>query len=207
MYRRVISDRLFTQHKKYLLWNGVNNFLGGVKYTLSTDSLLSVMNVENPFLTGSISYISKDLVGQLGCFVYAYRQNNTSNDKEPVRTGKKLNAMVQGCVFLENVTPFIPSSMYIPIAGISNIIKNICMVGTGSINAKIIREIAKDNNDVAEIYTKISAHNSVSSSFGMMTGLLLIHFFPSRVLRFWVICPLVSLLHYKSYCIMLKHVF
>ena len=207
MFRRIVNDRLFTHHKKYLFWNGANNFLGGIKYTLSTDSLLSVMNVESPFLTGRISYISKDLVGQMGCFEYAYRQNNTSNDKEPVKTGKRLNATVQGCVFLENVTPFLPSSMYIPVAGVSNIIKNVCMVGSGSINAKIIREIAKENNDIAEIYTKISAHNSVSSSLGMMTGLLLIHFIPSRVVRFWVICPLISFLHYKTYCITLKHIF
>lgn len=210
--QRVFNDTLWRNHKSFVRWNFISSMLGGWKYTLSTDSLLCVMNADNPIVTGSVSFITKDLIGQLGTCFYAYRKDCTTGDKCIFTYGLNINILLQCCIFLENSTPFLPSYMYIPVASLSNIIKNISMMGMGGVNTSVIRCITEQRVDsgtfnTTEMYSKITAQNSTASSIGMLLGLGTIILIPSRTIRFFTVCPLLSMGHYLSYKKSLKCIF
>lgn len=215
--QRVFNDALWKNHKSFVKWNFISGLLGGWKYTLSTDSLLYVMNMDNPFVTGSISFISKDLIGQMGTCFYAYRKDCSGGDRCTLTYGLNINILLQCCIFLENSTPFMPAYMYIPLASTSNVIKNISMMGMGAVNTNIIRQIvdreksgiteSSSSINSAELYSKIAAHNSTASSIGMLLGLGTILLIPSRSIRFITVCPLLSICHYLSYKKSLKCIF
>ena len=212
MIKRVFGDSLWKRHKTFVRWNFLSSVLGGWKYTLSTDSLLCVMNFDSRLLSGSVSFISKDLIGQLGTCFYAYRRDSSEGDRCTLTYGLNINILLQCCIFLENSTPFLPSYFYLPIASTSNIIKNISMVGMGAVNTNVIREIANDRSsgDIiqsAELYSKIAAQNSTASSIGMAMGIATIVLIPSRTIRFLFVCPILSLSHYLAYKKSLTYIF
>jgi len=209
--QRIFGDSLWKNNSSYVRWNFISSVLGGWKYTLSTDSLLYIMNVNDPIMSGSVSFISKDVIGQLGVCFYAYRKDSSEGDRCTLTYGLNINILLQCCIFLENATPFLPSYMYLPIASTSNIIKNISMMGMGAVNTNVIREFINrsecENIKGAELYSKITAQNSTASSIGMLLGIGTIMLIPSRSVRFFTVCPLLSLSHYLCYRESLRAVF
>ena len=91
-------------------------------------------------------------------------------DKDTKKFVKYSMAFQQASVFMECATPILPISTFIPVAGLANIGKNIAATGIGAVNAKIIATLAEDNN-VGEIYAKISVLNTLGSTIGMGLGL------------------------------------
>ena len=65
---------------------------------------------------------------------------------------------------------------------LSNIGKNIAATGMGAVNAKIIQKLAEDNN-IGEIYAKISILNTLGSTIGMAIGLVITARVPDHSMR------------------------
>ena len=180
---------------RYLAFNSLSNFCGGINYALSTHSMLNSLSIDNEVMTLSTGFILKDVIGQLGTVTFAYSKKSV--DKSPRKFGNKMNILNQFCFFLENLTPFFPQ-FFLPIAGLSNLGKNMSMIGIGSVNVKCMNKL-KNKDELGDSYSKITAQNSVSSSLGMATGVFITTILPSHEERLCFVFPIVSIIQLWSF--------
>jgi len=197
LIRKRMCKRKFHKHyPKYLAWSFISNTMSSMESVLGTHSMLSVVGKESTELAVSFNYIGKDLFGQIGGLWYMYRMGGES-DKNPKRFIKKTMFTQQASIFLECATPLLPSSLFIPIAGLANIGKNISFTGLGSINAKVIQHMDSRKN-VGEMYAKITTINTIASTIGMMIGLGITAYVPDHGTRLCII-PFITVLRLWTY--------
>lgn len=106
-------------------------------------------------------------------------------DKQPIRFLLYSNIIQQTAFTATCITPF-ASSYFLLIAGCSNILSNISFTGFGAINAKCIQKLAIDNN-MGEMYAKVTAINTLGSSLGLLLGLGITVVIPDHGLRMLVL--------------------
>jgi glutamate N-acetyltransferase/amino-acid N-acetyltransferase len=158
--------------------------------------MLSVVGQASTELTLSVNYIGKDIVGQIGGLYYMNKMGQKA-DKDPEKFVKYSMAFQQTAVFMECATPMLPISMFIPVAGLANVGKNIAATGIGAVNAKIIAKLAEENN-VGEIYAKISVLNTLGSTIGMGLGLAIAAKVPDHSMRMGIM-PFLTMIRIYSY--------
>lgn len=190
------SGKVNNKYLYFIGWSSLSNLIMSMENVLGTHSTLSVLGKSSTELTLSANFIGKDIIGQIGSLLYINKMGKKV-DKDPKKFIKYSMIIQQSSVFLESVTPLLPTSMFIPIAGFSNIMMNISFTGCGAINAKIIPLLAEDNN-IGEIYSKITIINTISSSIGMGLGLCIIGYIPEHEKRIFII-PILSILRIYTY--------
>jgi hypothetical protein len=186
-------------HPKYLTyvgWYSLSNMIVSMENVISTHSMLSVLGKVSTELTLSVNFIGKDLIGQVGALTYMNKMGKKA-DKEPQKFIKNSMILQQSSVFLESFTPLLPIEAFIPVAGLSNIMMNISFTGFGAINAKIIPKLAEDDN-VGEIYAKLTVINTIASSLGMGLGLGVVAFIPDHSMRICIL-PILASIRIYSY--------
>ena len=188
--------KVHQKYGRYVGWSCLSNFIVSIESVLSTHSMLSVVGQASSELTFSINYIGKDIVGQLGGLYYMNRMGEKA-DKDSSKFVKYSMAFQQSAIFLECSTPLLPIYAFIPVAGLANIGKNIAFTGVGAVNAKIITKLAEDNN-VGEIYAKISVLNTLGSSAGMGLGLIIAAHIPDHTMRLGLM-PFLTAIRIYSY--------
>jgi len=198
MFKQIVfpRGRIHPSYKKYLYWSLSSNFISSVESVLSTHSMLSVIGQASTELTVSVNYIGKDIIGQFGGLYYMNKYSQNA-DKKPQKFINYAIGIEQSCIFLECMTPLLPINAFIPVAGFANIGKNIAFTSYGAINAKIIPTLAEDDN-IGEIYAKISVLNTMASSSGMVVGLVIASFIPDHSTRLCII-PVLSVLRAYTY--------
>jgi len=188
--------KVHKNYKKYVGWSCFSNFIMSIEGVLSTHSMLSVIGHTNSELNFSLNYIGKDIIGQLGGLYYMNKMGQKA-DKDHIKFIKYSMIFQQTSIFMECGTPLLPVSFFIPVAGIANIGKNIAFTGIGAINAKIIGKLAKDNN-IGEIYAKISVLNTLASTIGMGVGLIIAARVPDHYMRLSIM-PFFACIKIYSY--------
>lgn len=186
-------------HKKYTQyvgWSFVSNFMVSVESVLSTHSMLSVVGHASTDIIISANYIGKDIIGQIGGLWYINKIGNKV-DKDPKKFAKYSLAFQQFSVFAECATPLLAPDAFVAIAGCANMGKNISATGLGAINAKIIPILAQDNN-MGEMYAKLSMLNTLGSSIGMISGLCVAALVPDHSTRLCIM-PIFTALRLYSY--------
>lgn len=157
-------NKLYSQ---YVGWSFISTVLVSAESAMSTHSLLHAINTDSETLR-TINYVGKDIIGQLGGLGYMAKMGEKS-DKEPLKFLNYSNIIQQSSYIMICSTPFV-SDYFLPIAGFSNILSNISYTGYGAINAKCVQKLATDNN-IGEIYAKITVINTLGSSIGLILGL------------------------------------
>ena len=190
------SGKVHPKYINYVAWSSLSNVIVSMENVISTHSMLSVLGKASTELTLSVNFISKDLIGQVGALTYMNKMGKKA-DKEPQKFIKNSMILQQSSVFLESFTPLLPIEAFIPIAGISNIMMNISFTGFGAINAKIIPKLAEDDN-VGEIYAKLTVINTIGSSLGMGLGLGVAAFIPDHSMRLCIL-PILASIRIYSY--------
>jgi glutamate N-acetyltransferase/amino-acid N-acetyltransferase len=188
--------KVHKNYGKYVGWSCISNVVISIESVLSTHTMLSVVGQTNSDITLSINYIGKDIVGQLGGLWYMHKIGQKV-DKE---SSKFINYSIffqQSAVIMECATPLLPIGMFIPIAGIANVGKNIAATGMGAVNARVIQKLAEDNN-IGEIYAKISILNTLGSTIGMAIGLLIAARVPDHSMRLGLM-PFFTVFRIYSY--------
>jgi len=205
--QRIIPDSqpFVKQNVKFLMWNAAAQITGGIKYALSTHSMLSAVGLEHPVVSGSTAYISKDIIGQIGVLVISHTKMFKKCDINTAAYGLKMMYISNSCYFLENLTPVFPS-WFILAAGVSSIGKSIGMIGIGSVNAKVLNEIVP-SDEIGATYVKLSAQNSAFSSIGMGLGVCVAYLVPCHTTRLICIAPVITLCNIISYKRSLECVF
>jgi len=190
------QGRVHKNYEKYVMWSCFSNMIISVESVLSTHSMLSVIGQTSNELTFSINYIGKDIVGQIGGLWYMNKMGKKI-DKNPKIFVKNSMLLQQSAVLLECMTPILPVISFLPVAGLANITKNISFTGFGAVNAKIIQTLAEENN-IGEIYAKISILNTIGSSIGMGLGLVIAAYVPDHNTRILLI-PFLAGIRVYSY--------
>ena len=187
--------KVHNNYSKYVGWSCFSNIIISIESVLATHSMLSVIGQSSTELNISVNYIGKDIIGQLGGLYYM----NKMGQKADIDSKKFINYSMcfQQCsIFMECMTPLLPIYTFIPVAGIANIGKNIAFTGIGAVNAKIINKLAEDNN-IGEIYAKITVLNTLGSTIGMSIGLIIAAKLPDHTMRLCLMPFLTSIRIYS----------
>lgn len=195
------TGKVHPKYGKYVAWSCFSNTIISAESVLSTHSMLSVVGQSSTELTLSINYIGKDIVGQAGGLWYMHKMGQKA-DKEPIKFVYYSMAFQHTSVFLECATPLLPIGAFIPLAGLANMGKNIAATGVGAVNAKIIQQLAQDNN-TGEIYAKISVLNTIGSTVGMGLGLCIAACIPCHTTRLCLM-PILTSIRIFSYRMAVK---
>lgn len=175
------SGRVNPLYGKYVTWSCLSNMITSMESVLSTHSMLSVSgNVSNE-LAFSVNYIGKDIIGQTGG-IWFMSKMGSKIDKNSKTFITYSMGFQQVAILAECMTPILPVITFIPVAGISNIAKNISFTCFGAINTRVIKTLAEDDN-IGEIYAKISILNTIGSSLGMGIGLIIAAYIPDHCMR------------------------
>lgn len=188
--------KVHKNYGRYVGWSCISNMIISTESVLSTHSMLSIIGKASNELTFSVNYIGKDIVGQLGGIYYMNKMGEKA-DKESSKFIKYSMILQQSAVIMECATPLLPLGSFIPIAGIANVTKNISFTGFGAVNAKIIQTLSEEDN-IGEIYAKISVLNTIGSSVGMGIGLLIASKIPDHTMRLGLV-PILAGLRIYTY--------
>ncbi len=190
-FLQIFSKRSFNSKKiLYAKWMAINSWAVSTNAVLSTNSMLGNF-FKTPSYTTTITatYIGKDIIGQLGGLLYAWKTGNKS-DTKPLYYITKGSTIQQAGYHLENASVFLNNNYLLPFLGFSSLLKNISFISIGAVNVHNLNTISSEN--IGESYSQIAAINTLSSSIGMLSGLIIIHCIPSYTIRSYLIMPILS---------------
>lgn len=190
------SGKYSGNYVKYLKWSFLSNVIVSMQSAMSTHSMLDVLTDDMGGGYKTINYVGKDIIGQVGALCYISNMGEKS-DKEPEKFLLYSNVIQQTSFLMVSCTPLLSSTVFLPIAGLSNVFSNISFTGYGAVNAKCIQSISEDNN-IGEIYSKLTAVNTTASSIGLSLGVGLCIFIPDHESRL-VLLPILGVLRIYTY--------
>lgn len=195
--------------RQYLKWTAINSFSTSVSSVISTNSMLSSITSEGPSYSSIITanYIGKDIIGQLGGLMYAWKTGKTA-DTQPLKYITKGVCVLQASFYIENLAPLVTNKLFVlPFLGFSSTLKNISFISIGAVNANNLQKLATaspsqnespSTSNIGECYSKAASINTLSSTLGMICGIGIIYFIPSYTVRTTVILPVMSVISIYS---------
>lgn len=183
------SGKIHPLYKQYVGWSFISNIIVSTETAMATHSMLHAIDTDSEAVR-TINYIGKDIIGQIGGLGYMAKMGKQA-DQYPVKFLWYSNIIQQSAYLAICLTPQIPQ-YFLPIAGCSNILTNISFTGFGAINAKCLQELALDDN-IGEIYAKVSTLNTLGSSFGLLIGLAINIFIPDHNDRLFIL-PILAMI-------------
>lgn len=193
-----VSGQISPSFNHYLFYNSLSNVICGVETVMSSHSMLEASGVGNEDVLSILINLScKDVAGQIISIpiIAKFSKLGDSNPKKHLAIS---TAIFETSNILENLTPLVPGFCFIPLASVANIGKNISFTGTGSFNANMINKLSTDKNNIAEIYSKVTAISTVSFSLGMIAGLCVVKLIPCYYTRLTMLLPLGIARYYCS---------
>ena len=175
--------------KKYIFWMAVNSWATSTASVISVNSMLKSVNGI------TVTYVGKDILGQLGGLLYSWKTGVVA-DKSPKKYALIGTTLLQSAFVLDNISVWIVPEYTLPILGLSSMLKNIAFISIGAVNAHNMQKIGGEQ--IGELYTKIASVNTLSSTSGMLTGLFLIDKIPSQEIRSCCILPIFSVISLYS---------
>jgi len=188
------TGKYHPKYLQYIGWSFASNCLVSTQSVLSVHSMLSAVDTGGSDAVRTANYVGKDIIGQTGGLWYMSKMGKHS-DKNPKKFLFYSNIVQQASYVVTCCTPLCPS-YFLAIAGTANIMTNISFTGFGAINARCIQRLAVDDN-IGEIYAKISVINTLGSSIGMIVGLGITTAVPDHTLRLCLV-PLIGVV--RVYC-------
>jgi hypothetical protein len=171
--------------------------------------MLSSITSEGPSYSSIITanYIGKDIIGQLGGLMYAWKTGKTA-DTQPLKYITKGVCVLQASFYIENLAPLVTNKLFVlPFLGFSSTLKNISFISIGAVNANNLQKLATaspsqnespSTSNIGECYSKAASINTLSSTLGMICGIGIIYFIPSYTVRTTVILPVMSVISIYS---------
>jgi hypothetical protein len=189
------SGKVHPLYCKYIGWSFVSNIAVSAQQVLSTHSMLATVSTYDTDSIRTLNYIGKDLIGQIGGLLCIAKLGK-SIDKSPTKFLNKANILQQTAYIATSITPLV-SEYFLPVAGAANVLTNVSFIGFGAVNAKCIQAMSIDNN-IGEVYAKISIFNTAGSSIGMLIGMFLTVLIPEHDLRI-CLTPLIGVVRVLTF--------
>jgi len=177
--------------QKYIRWMALNAWASSTSAVISTNSMLGSIMSEPSYTTViATTYVGKDIIGQLGGLGYAWKTGNSA-DKQPLPYITKGTVIQQSAFFLDNMSVLIENKIFIlPFLGFSSMLKNVGFISMGAVNAGNLQKLS--SGQIGEFYSKVASINTLASTFGMLTGIGIIHVVPSYLVRSCLIMPVLG---------------
>lgn len=174
----------------------IHNFASSMSSVLATNSMLQSVSV-NPTIPTVIasSYVSKDIIGQLGSLFYNFKFGKNA-DTHPMKYVGFGVLLQQASYYLDTISPLQEAIYILPILGLSSLFKNIAFTSIGSVSANKLQKYS--NGNIGQLYSRIASINTISSSLGMMAGLGLIYYVPSWEVRTYLCMPILSFISFVA---------
>eukprot|EP00127_Corallochytrium_limacisporum_P000278 Clim_evm25s9 gene=Clim_evmTU25s9 len=155
----------------YAKWQFVQVLFGTMAGVLSTQALLFAVGMGKGAvpMAAAVNWIFKDGMGQLGGVLYAAFMNNRF-DSDPKRLRFQANTMLQLATLLEILTPLVPN-MFLFMASVSNIMKNISWLASSATRAPMNQSFALRDN-LGDITAKFTSQAIAASLLGTGLGVL-----------------------------------
>lgn len=184
--------------KNYLKWMAINSWANSTLSVISTGSMLnSIMCTPSYTSAVTTTYIGKDIFGQLGSLVYAWKTGRQA-DRNQIKYITNGSLILQVSYYLENASVLVTDPDFVlPFLGASSIMKNISFITIGAANASMIQKLS-DGKQMGEFYSKVTGINTLSSSLGMLTGIGILNFIPSYEIRTCIVMPFLTLVSVYS---------
>ena len=180
-------------YKRFAGWSFISNVILSAEYAMCTHCMLTAIDSgSDVHRTGS--YIGKDIIGQIGSLGYIAYYGKQADDN-PKRFLTYSNVIQQTGIMAVSITPLYPS-IFLPVAGIANILSNISCVGIGALNAKCIQTLSDDN--LGEVYAKITMINTIGSSLGLCIGMGIVTLVPDHTQRLCIL-PILGFLRILTF--------
>lgn len=182
---------------KYYLYSFSSSFLNGLQMTLSSSLFLQKLNIFDESSIRMYNFFGRDIVGQIGGAFFALKYIKKFNNP----TKKIINNVClfqSSIIFSESLIYFLPINLAIPTVFIVNIGKNISWLSLGALNQYNMKKLSFDNDNLPEIYSKLSIINTFGYSFGMISGIYIYSFFEKNGIELLIpLSSIISILNYK----------
>jgi hypothetical protein len=165
----------------FAIWSFVSNVAVSSELVISTHNMVNTLSLINTDYR-TLNYVSKDIIGQVGGLFFMSKIGKKI-DLSPKKALIATNILQQSSLFSSLLIPQVPQ-YFIPITGFSSILSNASFTIFGALNAKCIQTISKDDNNICEIYAKISLINTLGSSIGLILGLAINSLIHEESIRF-----------------------
>lgn len=184
----------------YLKWSFISHLFTSTQAVLATNNIIYTINCESELLI-STNYIGKDLLCQIGGLMVLSKVGNES-DKNAKKFLLYSNIIQQSSFFSMALIPIFPK-YFLPITGPMNILSNLSSIGFGAVNAKCISKLA-NNNNIMELYSKITIVNAIGSSIGLFLGITLNILIPDDMERS-ILIPILGFLKIYTFSKAIKN--
>ena len=114
------------RYGSYIAWSFISTVIVSVESALASHSMLAVLGQQSE-LHRTFNYVGKDIVGQIGALGYISKTSFKA-DKEPYKF-LQYSHIVQQISYVSMFCTPLASSLFLPIAGCSNILTNISFAG------------------------------------------------------------------------------
>jgi hypothetical protein len=179
----------------YASWTAAGLTFSSIAGVLSTQSLLYAIGVGAGSipLAAALNWVLKDGLGQLGGVLYAALINNRF-DADP-KKWRFLSALAQDAsTLLEVLCPLMPA-LFLPLAAIANVGKNVSWLSASATRAGIHQVLSLRGN-LADVTGKAGSQSIAASTAGTILGVTLsplIGSDPTHILIAFAICSLCHL--------------
>lgn len=156
----------------YSAWGGLGAACSSAAGVLSTQTLLYAVGLQAGVipLSAALTWVIKDGLGQVGGIIFS-SVVSTRFDRHP-KLWRMVSALaMDAATALELVAPILPG-LFVPLAGLANVGKNISCLSASASRAAIHTAFARSNN-IADITAKSGSQTMVASTGGMGAGILL----------------------------------
>lgn len=154
----------------YSKWVFIGSVFGTASGVLSMQCLLASLGLGAAAVPASaaINWVLKDGLGQLGGMLFASLVS-TRFDMQPVRYRLFSAVALDASVLLEILTPLVPA-LFLPLAAIANIGKNISWLAASASRAAIHRSFMRREN-LADLTAKCGSQTILASLVGTALGI------------------------------------
>lgn len=180
---------------------------GSAGMVLSTQTLLLAVGVAGStesvsVMAGALNWVLKDGVGQLGGVLFASFMGKMRQFDDHPKQWRLTGAMaLDASNFVEIMSPLLAGPLVLPVACLSNAVKNASFLAIGASRAALHACLAKDSN-LADVTAKAGSQAMLASLLGTSLGIglstLLEHDPSNFVIGFCALSGVHQFCNYKS---------
>ena len=195
MIKGINTFLLCKAQRRFALYSLMGNIVSGFETSVSTAYLFEAMDLNKNSSIAS-SYLIRDVISNTSS-LYVLNAWSKKVDANSIDSLRNSQIFGQISITADIASLYIDSSLIVPMSGIANVGRSISWVTIGALNARIIQQLAINNN-VGELYAKLAIVNTLGQSLGTILGLGYMHLLPDKHAQM-LILPFSGILRYVLY--------
>lgn len=161
-------DSVIPSYGPYMQWRALQHFFGGAIGVFTTQSLLHALGVSSRGTNSlAINWVIKDGAGRIGKLLFARKGRKFDCDLKQLRFAGHI--LMEVGALVELATSIAPS-LFLPLACVANVVKNIAAVSSTSTRTPIYKAFAIREN-IGDITAKGECTSNIADLLGTGLGI------------------------------------